>query len=532
MSKSYKVLAPLVLAITLVIGIYLGIYFAANSDSHQINFITPNTRTIGGKLNQILNYIEEQYVDTVQKDKLVEKAINSMLADLDPHSYYISPDQLSDYTEPLEGNFDGIGVEFILDGDTIVVVNTIVGGPSETAGLKAGDRIVNINGRKVAGIGIENQEVMKYLRGARGSKVAVEVARGKKMMKFSITRGKIPINSIDATVLINDTTGYIKISRFAKNTYEEFMTSVHKLQKDRPQLKKLVLDLRSNGGGYLTSAIQITEEFLSKDKLVVYTLGKSQPTRKYFSSKNGSLRALKLDILMNESSASASEILAGAIQDNDRGNIIGRRSFGKGLVQEQMDLPDKSAVRLTVARYYTPTGRSIQKPYGNGVDYEGDFAQRMESGELMHADSIHVVDSLKYKTPAGRIVYGGGGIVPDFFVPIDSTDLSMVLGSLIYSGEINQFAFDYVDKNRDKLGKYKSAIEFAKGFNVDEKLYKSLVNHTISGEKATIRLITPQETAAIKLRLKALIGRNLYGSEGYYLVMLPSDPMIKKSVKR
>ncbi len=510
----------------------MGIYFAKNSDSGQINFITPNTRTIGGKLNQILNYIDDQYVDTIQKDKLVEKAINTMLAELDPHSYYISPDQLSDYTEPLEGNFDGIGVEFLLANDTIVVVNTVVGGPSEAVGVKPGDRFLSINGRKVAGIGIENQEVMKYLRGLSGSKVTVDVLRGtKKNLKFTITRGKIPINSIDATVLINDTTGYIKISRFAKTTYTEFMDAVHKLQKQKPGMKKLVMDLRGNGGGYLTSAIQITEEFLSKDKLVVYTQGKSQPTRKYYSSRNGSLRGMKLDVLINESSASASEILAGAIQDNDRGNIIGRRSFGKGLVQEQMDLPDKSAVRLTVARYYTPTGRSIQKPYGNGVDYEGDFAHRMESGELTNADSIHVNDSLKYTTPAGRIVYGGGGIVPDYFVPIDSTDFSIVLTSMLYSGEINQYAFDYVDQNREKLLRYKTLQDYSKNFVVDEKLYTGLISATISGEKKVLKLITKEEQAAIKIRLKALIARNIWGTEGYYTVMLPGDAMIKKATK-
>lgn len=533
MSRNYKVFAPLVLALTLIIGVYMGIYFATNSDSRQINFITPNTRTIGGKLNQILNYIEDQYVDTVEKDKLVEKAINTMLAELDPHSYYISPDQLSDYTEPLEGNFDGIGVEFLIDKDTIVVVNTVEGGPSAGVGIKPGDRFISINGRKVAGIGIENAEVMKYLRGASGSKVNVDVLRGsKKNMKFTITRGKIPINSVDATVMLNDTIGYIKLSRFAKTTYDEFMAGVHKLQKQRPGMKKLVLDLRGNGGGYLTSAIQITEEFLQKDKLVVYTMGKSQPTRKYYSSRNGSLRGLKLDILINESSASASEILAGAMQDNDRANIIGRRSFGKGLVQEQMDLPDKSAVRLTVARYYTPTGRSIQKPYGNGVDYENDFAHRMESGELVYADSVKVVDSLKYKTPAGKTVYGGGGIVPDYFVPIDSSDFSLLLSSLLYSGEINQFAFDYVDANRENLEKYKSPVDFTKNFTVEDKMYKALINKTISAERQAFKLITTAEATAIKLRLKALIARNIWGAEGYYTVMLPSDAMIKKVIKR
>ena len=391
MLSKYKVLFPILLAVTLLIGVYAGIYLSANADSDQINFITPpSTRTMGSKLNQILSYIEDEYVDTVKKDKLVEKAINSLLAELDPHSYYIAPEELSDYTEPLEGNFDGIGVEFLLEKDSIVVVNTINGGPSELVGLQAGDRIVKINGRKVAGVGIANEEVMKYLRGMSGTKVNLEVVRrgAKKALKFSITRGKIPIKSIDAALLVNDSTGFIKVSRFAKTTYQEFLTAVDKLNTQSPHLRKLIVDLRGNGGGYLTSAIQITEEFLPKDKLIVYTQGKAQPTRRYYSSKNGVLRHLKLDLLINESSASASEIMAGAIQDNDRGNIIGRRSFGKGLVQEQMDLPDKSAVRLTVARYYTPTGRCIQKPYGEGINYEDDFSNRLASGELSYADSV------------------------------------------------------------------------------------------------------------------------------------------------
>ncbi len=530
----FKVFAPLVLAITLLVGIYMGIYLSAGTDSGQINFITPGSRTIGGKLNQILNYIEDQYVDTVQKDKLVEKAISTLLAELDPHSYYISPAELSDYTEPLEGNFDGIGVEFLIDKDTIVVVNTISGGPSAQVGLEPGDRIVNINGRKVAGVGIQNDEVMKYLRGLSGTKVSVEVnrKRSKKGLKFTITRGKIPINSVEAVLMLNDSTGFIKVSRFAKTTYKEFMAGVEKLQNQSPDMSKLVVDLRGNGGGYLTTAIQITEEFLPKDKLIVYTQGKAQPIRRYYSSKNGSLRGLKLDLLVNESSASASEIMAGAIQDNDRGNIIGRRTFGKGLVQEQMDLPDKSAVRLTVARYYTPTGRSIQKPYGEGIDYDGDFSHRLETGELVHADSVHVNDSLKFKTPKGKIVYGGGGIVPDVFVPIDSSSFSMVVSSLIYSGELNEFAFDYADNNRSTLLAYKTAGAFAKKFEVSNKVFQTLMEKTIGPEKIIRRLIRPDEVSEIKLRLKALIARNLWGNEGYYRVILPEDEMVSKVLKK
>lgn len=527
MNKNYRVFAPLALALAMIIGVYLGVYLG--NGSQQVAFISPNTRTIGGKLNQILNYIEDEYVDTVQKDKLVEKAINSLLAELDPHSYYIPPEDLADYTEPLEGNFEGIGVEFIIDSDTIVVVNTVPGGPSESVGVQAGDRILSINGRKVAGIGIENQDVMKYLRGVGGSKVAVDVLRGgKKKLKFNITRGKIPINSVDAALMLDDTTGYIKISRFAKTTYQEFMRGMEKLHSTSKNLKKVVLDLRGNGGGYLTSAIEITEEFLPKGKLVVYTQGKSQPTKRYYSSKNGRYRGLKLDLLVNEASASASEILAGAIQDNDRGYIIGRRTFGKGLVQEQMDLPDKSAVRITVARYYTPTGRSIQKPYGEGIDYEGDFEDRLKNGELNFADSVKVVDSLKYKTPGGRTVYGGGGIVPDYFVPIDSSDMSMVLSSLIYTGELNSYAFNYVDQNRAKLKQYKSAADFSKNFKIDDQMYQNLLNKSMGVEKNAHRFVGEKDANAIKIRMKALIARDMWGTEGFYLVMLPNDPVLRK----
>jgi len=528
-----KAFLPLLLSVTLLLGVYAGIYLSANTDTDQINFIAPpSTRTMGSKLNQIISYIEDEYVDTVKKDRLVEKAINSLLAELDPHSYYIPPEELSDYTEPLEGNFEGIGIEFVLEKDTIVVVNTINGGPSETAGLHAGDRIFKINGRNVGGVGIANDEVMKYLRGLSGTKVNLDVIRhgAKKPLRFTITRGKIPIKSIDAALLLNDSTGFIKVSRFAKTTYQEFIAAVDMLNSQSSRLRKLVVDLRGNGGGYLTSAIQITEEFLAKDKLIVYTQGKAQPTRRYYSSKNGLLRHLKLDVLINESSASASEIMAGAIQDNDRGTIIGRRSFGKGLVQEQMDLPDKSAVRLTVARYYTPTGRCIQKPYGHGINYDDDFSNRMATGELIHADSVKVVDSLKFKTPKGKIVYGGGGIIPDVFVPIDSSSLSLVLGSLLYGGQMSEYAFTYTDLNRQMLMAYKTPSKFEKQFSVSQKIYQLMLSKAMG--KEVTRYIKPKEEKEIKLRLKALIARNIWGNEGYYRVLLPTDEMVVKLLSK
>ncbi|MFN3876538.1 MAG: S41 family peptidase, partial [Flavobacteriales bacterium] len=386
------------------------------------------------KLGQVLDLIDRQYVDSVEKEALVEEVLQEMLQRLDPHSYYISAAELQAATEPLEGSFDGIGVEFAIQRDTVVVVSPIEGGPSAQVGIRAGDRILKADTVPLAGVGITNDGVMKRLRGPRGSKVTVQIARRGRKEPFSvtITRGAIPINSVAAALLRPDGTGYIKLNRFAKNTHAEFLEAADRLRAQGMQ--RLVLDLRGNGGGYLNAAVELADEFLPRGRVIVYTEGLHSPRREQLASDRGRYEDMPLAVLIDEGSASASEIVAGALQDNDRALIVGRRSFGKGLVQEQVELPDRSAVRITTARYYTASGRSIQRPYGKDVDYDGDYAQRSAHGELFSADSVRIDSSQVFRTVGGRTVYGGGGVMPDLFVPADTAEASSFLSDLFFSG--------------------------------------------------------------------------------------------------
>ena len=525
-SSKILIYYPLLLAGMLVLGIYLGSYFTSGS-SETISFFPKKSVNSADKIGQIINFIDREYVDTVAKNNLINKAIAAILEDLDPHSYYISAEELASYTEPLEGNFDGIGVEFLIQADTVRVVSAIEGGPSEELGIMAGDKIIGVDGENIAGVEIKNEDVVKHLKGPRGTTVNVEILRNKKVIPFTITRGTIPINSVVTSQLLDNTTGYIKISRFARTTYDEFMSHMGRLRAEG--MEDIVLDLRGNGGGYLNAAVQISEEFLQKGQLVVYTEGKASPKRSYYASKSGEYSEMPLAILINEGSASASEILAGAIQDNDRGLIIGRRSFGKGLVQEHLSLPDHSALRLTVARYYTPTGRSIQKPYGKGVDYEDDYEIRFEHGEMMYQDSIVFPDSLKYTTPGGRTVYGGGGIMPDIFVGIDTVGASQYLSIVSYQGLLNQFGFDYADGHRIALQNYTSYKDFKQRFEITDDLLKDFVSYSsekgIEADDKGIR--TSKEV--LKIRIKAYIARNIWGNDGYYSIMNQDDNVLKEA---
>ena len=434
------ILLPILFAIVFAFGIIIGakVYNGNNKAFSMMN------STGNDKINNIINYIEENYVDTINRNKLVSQTVDAMLQTLDPHSTYIPEEEFKATNESLEGSFEGVGIEFNIQRDTIMVVNAIPGGPSDKLGITAGDRIIKIDGKNVAGIKISNKEVFKKLRGKKDTKVKVAILRpgNKKPAEYTIIRDKIPSKSIDTYFMINQEVGYIKLSKFSQTSYEEFMEGTQYLKKHG--MKKLVFDLRGNGGGFLNTAIDISNEFLEKGKLIVYTEGRERPRHEYLAEKNGSLKDVKLMILIDEFSASASEIVSGAIQDNDRGTVVGRRSFGKGLVQEQMQLPDGSAIRLTVARYYTPTGRCIQKPYTDGVgEYYNDFSKRFSDGELENKDSIHFNKKLKYKTPKGKIVYGGGGIMPDVFIPLDTTGGSTYFSHLSTQGLINQFAFNY-----------------------------------------------------------------------------------------
>jgi carboxyl-terminal processing protease len=478
-------------------------------------------------------YIENFYVDSTKPAKLVEQAIVNTLKELDPHSAYLSKEELQEANEPLEGSFEGIGVTFQLSKDTILVIAPVPGGPSEKLGIQAGDKIIRINGEDAFGTKVNNKFVMDRLRGKKGTTVDVSVFRrgSSGLIDYTITRDKIPLNSIDATFMLNKETGYIKLNRFSKTTMEEFRNSMGQLHETG--MKSLVLDLRGNSGGYLGTAVELSDEFLPDSKLIVYTEGLNSPRQEYTSNREGSFEKGKLVILINEGSASASEIVAGAVQDWDRGLILGRRSFGKGLVQRPFNLPDGSVIRLTAARYYTPTGRSIQRPYDEGTEsYFKDMANRFKKGEFVHADSIHFPDSLKYLTPSKRTVYGGGGIMPDIFVPWDSTQFTEYYSNLVRKGVFNRYTLDYVNLNRASLiNEYTDFNKFKHSFEVNDKMMKEFLNIA----EAEDVIFNEQQYASseefIRYQVKALIARNLWGMNHYYEVISEIDDTLLKAIE-
>lgn len=527
-----KIFLPLIIAFCLVLGILLGQSFQNSKGESTLFFpVTPKFSNLT-KLNEIFNFIEDAYVDSVDKNELMETAITETLAKLDPHSYYIPAKKFETFNQPLEGNFDGIGVEFRIVKDTVVVINVIEGGPSEKAGLLDGDRIVFVDTIPISGAKITNEKVMKLLKGPRGTKVKVKIKRRgeKSLISKTITRGVIPIKSIEVAYLIDKDIAYLKISRFSKTTYTEFVEAVSKLKKEG--MEKIIIDLRGNGGGLLNTATAVLDELLPKNKLIVYTKGRARRKQSYYSTPGGILTEAPVVVLINESSASASEIVAGAIQDNDRGIIIGRRSFGKGLVQEQIQWPDGSAIRLTVARYYTPSGRCIQKPYeGKSLeDYEMEAYNRYESGELFYEDSVHVEDTIKYFTLNGRVVYGGGGIKPDIFIPIDTSDQTEYYNKLRYFGVFQTYCFNYVDTHRDKLKSYSTIEDFKERFLISNTLLNDFINYA---EQQGFKYNDAQFKKSKKIivnRLKASIARYYYGDIGFYEIMNNSDDAIKRAI--
>lgn len=486
------------------------------------------------KLSNAISAISGLYVDTVNDKKLVESAIEAMLKDLDPHSSYISKEEVERVNEPLEGSFEGVGIQFQLLEDTLLVVQTIAGAPAEKVGVLAGDRIIYINNELIAGVKMQNSDIMKRLRGPKGTEVTVKIKRGAKneLLTFKIVRDKIPVYSIDATYMIGKEIGYIKINNFGSTTVDEFQKAFSKLQSQG--MKHLILSLQGNGGGYLHAAHQLADEFLGKDKLVVYTQGLNQPRSVMEATAMGRFESGKLIVLVDEYSASASEIVSGAIQDWDRGIIVGRRTFGKGLVQRQLPLVDGSMLRLTTARYYTPTGRCIQKPYKDGVDkYEKDLLDRYKHGEFLHADSIQFPDSLRYQTlQLKRTVYGGGGIMPDIFVPIDTTRFTDYHRKLVGQGIVNKTAVQYIDKYRAELKKnYPSFEKFRKIFVVDNEMVELL---KALAEKDKILFDEKQfasSEALIKLQLKALVARDLWEVNEYYQIMDVENESLMKAVE-
>lgn len=529
--KKYNVFLPILLSVVLVVGIWLG-YFLSKRINDGWAFSQKKHASTTDKINSLLNYIEYQYVDTINKKDLVEKTVTSMLQSLDPHSSYIPAIDFEAVNEPLEGNFDGIGVEFNIIRDTIRVITPIEGGPSEKIGIRAGDKLIKVDGKNVAGIKITNKQVFEKLRGKSGTIVSVTILRSgiAKPLVFKIIRDAIPLYSLDASYMINTSIGYIKISKFAATTYQEYLKAFNELTKQG--MKKLILDLRGNPGGYLNAAVDISDEFLVKGLQIVYTQGKAQPKKMYKATEHGSFENNPLVILIDEGSASASEIVAGAIQDNDRGTIIGRRSFGKGLVQDQLQLPDGSAIRLTIARYYTPTGRSIQKPYSDDKNlYYSEETDRYESGELLNEDSVKLDKTKLYKTPEGKIVYGGGGIMPDVFVPIDTAKANTFLNKVFYSGAINTFAFEYADKNRAKIKAYSSSKNYIEKFEVDITILEEFYAYCAK-QNLTLNNGSKEKTnEALKPYLKAFIGRDVFDKEAYYPIINKNDKCILKATE-
>lgn len=485
------------------------------------------------KFNTAMQIIKYAYVDSVNEDKLVDKAIISVLEDLDPHSVYIPKKDLQRANEPLEGNFEGVGIQFEILKDTITIVHPTPGGPSEKLGIMSGDKIIKIDGELVVGKQVTNQFVLDHLRGKRGSKVTVSIyRRGKRdLIDYTIIRDKIPINSIDAAYMIAPGIGYINLNRFAQTTIQEFDDCVAKLKAQGMQ--SLILDLRNNPGGYMAPAIELSDEFLSPGKLIVYTEGSKSPREDFYSSAKGNFESGRLIVMINENSASSSEIVSGAVQDWDRGLIVGRRSFGKGLVQRPYNLPDSSQIRLTTARYHTPSGRCIQKPYTGGVEsYYQDFSNRLKKGELIHPDSIHFPDSLKYFTAKHRVVYGGGGIMPDVFIPWDSTPITDYYLDIRRNNLVNVVVGDYVDKNRKELErKYPDFTSFNKEFVANEAFMKLFFD---AADSAKVKYDEKGYLASeklIKAQIKGLIAQKLWDYVAYYRVLNEVDPEVIQTLK-
>lgn len=534
MKNKFPIIASLALAIGVTLGVLLPRDNQAQTSQNPSEIVTPPIGSTNfNKLNYVLFLLKSMYVDSIKTDELTEKIIPLVLEELDPHSTYVPKDEVEMANDDLEGSFSGIGVQFNIQNDTVMVVDVITGGPSEKVGILPGDRIIEVNDSVFVGKNINNTKVLKTLRGEKGTEVNVGIKRNSsdETLYFTITRGDIPVNSVDIAYPITPKVGYIKVSRFGANTYNEFVTELTKLK--RLGCEEFIIDLRYNSGGYLHAAIQMINEFLEKDQLIVYTEGRSYPREDAVANGKGMFKDIPIYVLINEWSASASEIFAGAIQDQDRGIIIGRRSFGKGLVQQQVPLFDGSEVRLTIAHYYTPSGRSIQKPYegGNLEEYENDILNRYEHGEFFSSDSIVAGDSIKYYTREGRVVYGGGGIMPDFFVPQDTTEYTDYFTEAQNKGLLYSFAFQYSDKNRNTLKKFKEytdLCDYLDKNNINLEFYKYAESKDLDPLKTSGQL---ECSSMINNLLKAYICRNILGDEAFYPILNSKDETIIKALE-
>lgn len=518
-------LQPLYYAFVLIAGILIGTVLA---DKNLLTIKTGKEDN-PNKLVSLIDFIEDNYVDSVDKKKIIDDAIASILKNLDPHSYYLNPEEYAKAREEMSGSYEGVGVEFLILRDSLMVNRVVPFGPSFRAGIQSGDRIVQVDGKDISGKSLNNEGVMKMLKGEAGSIVNISVLRKKEYLNFNVERGSLPLPSVPSYYKVEEGLGYIKIDRFAKTTYDEFLAAGNSLRNQG--CSKFILDLRGNGGGLLEQATSIAEEFLEKDRLMVYTAGTHSGRNDYNTQKRGAFADVQVTVLIDEYSASASEIVAGALQDWDRAIVVGRRSFGKGLVQSEIELPDKSALRLTTARYYTPTGRCIQKPYGDSSKYFNETHQRWLSGELFKQEKISHVDSLKFYTPSGRVVYGGGGITPDVFIPFDSTSTSFALIDIVNFGILRHLCFDYVDQNRATLSNWKSFDQYQKTYKTDDalidKTLKTAVEQNITYSKSEVAKLRSQ----CALRFKAQIARSLFDENAMIRIMNSEDPELLRAVE-
>jgi carboxyl-terminal processing protease len=527
MNRKLTIWLPLIMAVVLALGIQIGLMM---NGSKRSNLFSRNSSSI---LDEVLDYVQAKYVDTVNVSGLEDIAVSDVLEQLDPHSTFIAAKDLTAINQEISGNFDGVGIEFFIVNDTVMVVSVVSGGPAESVGVQAGDKIIMINDTLFAGKNIDDQSVVNHLRGKKGTRVKVGIKRSSvsRLVNIMITRGKIPMYSVDASYMADKNTGLIKISRFSETTYDEFMAALRQLKQQG--MSRLIIDLRQNGGGLLSSATDIVDELLDQQKIMVYTKGRVYSRMDYKTRILGAFEEGLLAILIDEGSASASEIVAGAIQDWDRGIIAGRRSFGKGLVQEQYGLSDGSALRLTVAKYYTPSGRCIQKPYDKNLNnYYGEVNGRYHNGEIISADSIHLSDTVRFYTSQGRVVYGGGGIVPDLFVPLDTSgNGNIFLNAVLNHGLIQQFSYNYFHNHPGLLDPYITSEDFRNKYKAGEEVYLAFIdyaaNKSVTGSEEDMQ----RARVFVSLRIKAFFAREKFSQSQYYAVLNDQDAVVQNALQ-
>ena len=523
-NKKIQVWMPLLFSIVMIAGMFIGYRIKENMPGKGF-FYMEKRRPV----QEVINLIETKYVDEVPTDSLADKAIEIILSQLDPHSVFIPASELEEIKEELAGKFYGIGVEYKILSDTINILNVLKDGPADKAGLQLGDQILRVGDSVVAGVNITTERIRKFLRGSGGTKINLNVLRSNQIKLVTVIRGMIPLYSLDAAYMITDTIGYIRLNKFSETTYKEFMQATEKLKKRG--MKSMILDLRDNGGGILTEATDIADEFLSGNKLITYTDGKHSPKKEYTCKREGVLETGKVVILANDGTASASEVLIGALQDWERATIIGRRTFGKGLVQEQYELSDGSGVRLTVARYYTPLGRSIQKSYSEGAQaYKDELINRFHDGEVLFADSIKHTNGKAYKTKNGKTVYGGGGITPDVFVAIDTFTFNREINKALIKGSINDFVYKNYLANKSQFSKYKSPRDFEKNYTVDDSTWNKLNNYVVK-DSVNFKSLGAKEKSELSKQIKILTARQIWRNEGLFEVSNAQDELIKKALE-